>query len=310
MKGLLVAAMRGRTQASMAVVVTALLALLLSPLSILSNGLVVLATLRNGPREGVLVAGISVLAMALLGGLLFAQPLVLGALGLMLWLPAWGLALVLGRSGSLMRALEAAVLAGMALVLMQYLLLNDPAAFWGGLLQDYMAVNWDSEVVPEDRQRALLEAMAGWMPGGIGGVWALSAALALMWGRWGQALLAGHEGAFGREFRALRAARPWLWGVLVLLLAGLAGDQPNLAGQLQVVILTLFLLQGLAAAHGVVALAGGKRGWLFGLYFLLIVGLPHSLTAVAIAGYADGWLDFRARVRGDTGGSSGPGKGQ
>jgi len=309
-KGLLVAAMQGRAQAGIAVVVTALLALLFSPLSILSNGLVMLATLRNGPREGLLVVGISVLAMVLLGGLLFFQPLVLGVLGLMLWLPSWGLALVLGRSGSLMRALEAAVLAGMALVLMQYLLLSDPAAFWGGLLQDYMVVRSDSSVVSEDQQRALLDATLGWMPGGIGGVWALSAALALTFGRWGQALLAGCAGAFGSEFRALRVARPWLWGVPVLLLAGLAGDQPNLAGQLQVVVLTLFLLQGIAAVHGLVALAGGRRSWLFGLYFLLIVGLPHSLMAISVAGYADGWLDFRARVRGDTGGSSGPGKGQ
>ncbi len=309
MKGLLVAAMRGRTQASMAVVFTALLALLLSPLSILSNGLVVLATLRNGPREGLLVVGISVLAMGLLGGLLFAQPLLLATVGLMLWLPAWGLALVLGASRSLARAVEAATLAGMALVLMQYLLLNDPAAFWAGLMQDYMAVNWDSQVVPEDQQRALLQAIAGWMPGGIGGVWALSAALALLFGRWGQALLAGQEGAFAHEFHALRVARPWLWLLPALLLGGLLGEQPNLAGQLQVVVLTLFLLQGLATAHGLVMRTGGNRGWLFGLYFLLIVGLPHSLTAMAIAGYADGWLDFRARVRGDTDGSSGPGEG-
>ncbi|RMG35479.1 MAG: hypothetical protein D6720_07110 [Gammaproteobacteria bacterium] len=304
MKALLTLAMKGRGQAVMAIVVSAMLALLISPLSIVSNGLVVLATLRNGPREGLLVVVLSAAAMAVLGGLIFRAPQVLGLLGLMAWLPAWGLATVLGRSGSLARTLEVAAVLGMLVVAAQYLWLGDPAAFWGGLLQEYMQASWDPAVIPEAEQRALLHQLSTWMPGGIGAVWTLSMALAVFFARWGQALLA-EPGAFGREFRQLRVSRPWLVVLPLLLVGGMFGEGPGLVGQLYVVVMVLFLLQGLSMAHALVTGAGASRGWLFGLYFLLIVGLPHSMTALAAAGYIDGWLDFRARLRGG-GSPSGP----
>jgi hypothetical protein len=33
------------------------------------------------------------------------------------------------------------------------------------------------------------------------------------------------------------------------------------------------------------------------LYFVLFVGLPYSVTAIAAAGFADGWLNFRAKIQ-------------
>ena len=303
MKGLLVLAMKGRMQAVMAAVVTAVLALVVSPLSILSDGLVVLATLRNGPREGLLVVLLGTLAMAALGLLLFGAPAALGLMGLMLWLPAWGLALVQGRTRSLARTIEAATLGGMLLVLFQYFWLGDPASFWSGLLQEYMQQHWDPQVIPEAQQRELLAGIAAWMPGGLAGAWTLSMAVAVLFAGWAQGRLEP-ERRFGEPFRWLRLSRPWLILVPVLLLVALATPGPSLPGQLFVVATVPFLLQGLAMAHGLVAGSGASRGWLAGLYFVLIVGMPYSVTAVAAAGYADGWLDFRARVRGD--GPSGP----
>ncbi len=297
MKGLLTLLMRGRTQAAMGAVVTAMLALLITPFSVVSTGLVVLATLRNGPREGFLVVMLSTLALTVLGMLVFRMPLELGGLGLMLWVPAWALASALGRSGSLMKALETAALAGFVVVGLQYLILGDPAAFWAELLQEYLGQALDPEVVSESDQHKVLEMLAGWMPGGIAASWLLSMAFALMFGRWGQAVLDG-SGGFGREFRGLRASRSWLFLLPVLLGLSLIGEGPNITGQLYLVGIVLFLLQGLAVAHGLVAATGASPGWLFGVYFLMFVGLPHSVTAVAAAGYADGWLDFRAKVRG------------
>jgi len=296
MKGLLSLLMRGRTQAVMGAVVTAMMALLVTPFSVVSTGLVVLATLRNGAREGMLVVLFSGIALSLLGLLIFRQPLLLSVVGLLLWLPAWGLATVLGRTGSLMRALETAALVGFALVALQYLLLGDPSAFWAKLLQEHIGQALDPAVIAEADQRQLLDMLAGWMPGGAAASWVLSVALGLMFGRWGQAALDG-SGGFGREFRVLRVSRFWLFVLPVLLALGLIGDGANIAGQFYLVGLVLFVLQGLGVAHGLVALSGASPGWLFGLYFLLFIGLPHSVTALAAAGYADGWLDFRARVR-------------
>ncbi len=297
MKGLTTFVMQGRAQAVMGIVVSAMLALLLTPFAIVSAGWVVLATLRNGAREGFLVVLLGILAMAVMGLLVFRMPLPLALLGLLLWLPAWALATVLGRSGALMPALEAAALGGFALVALQYLLLGDPAAYWLDLMRQYAAQALGTSEMPRGEQQRMLQAVSAWMPGGVAGSWMLLMSLALMFGRWGQALL-DRPGAFGSEFRALRVSRGWLFALPVLLAASLVGEGPNIAGQWYLVGTVLFVLQGLSVAHALVAVTGAGAGWLFGLYFLLIVGLPHSVTAVAAAGYADGWLDFRAKVRG------------
>jgi len=52
-----------------------------------------------------------------------------------------------------------------------------------------------------------------------------------------------------------------------------------------------------ALVHGLVGRLGVATGWLIGFYSLLVVAFPHGVTLVTIAGYLDGWLDFRAKVR-------------
>jgi hypothetical protein len=268
---------------------------------------VVLATLRNGAKEGLLVALAGALAFAVLGGLAMQMPMPFGLFGLMLWIPAWLLASVLGSSHSLARALETAAFGGLVVVGIQYLLLGSPSEFWGSILQQYMQGHFDPAVIPEDQQQQVLQTIAGWMPGGIAASWLISMSLAVLLGRWAQALLE-KPGAFGAEFRELRFSTTWLILVPVLLAISFFayGGEPSLAGQFYLVGMTLFLLQGISVAHALVNRLGGQAGWLFGLYFLLFVGAPHSVTAIAAAGYADGWLNFRAKVRGGSDQSPGP----
>jgi hypothetical protein len=306
-KGLITLVMKGRMQAIATTVVAAVLGLLLAPLAIVSAAVVVLATLRNGAREGITVVLSAALAMAGLGGLLFGMPAALAILGLMLWLPAWGLGLVLGRSGSLARALEFAAIGGLLLIAFQYLMMSDPSQFWLEMLKAQMEGHIDPSVMSTADQQQLLKTLAGWMPGGVASSWTLSMSLAVMLGRWAQALL-DRPGAFGAEFREFRCSKPWLI-VLPLLLVPtflMHDGTPGPASQLYLVCMTLFLLQGISVAHGLVHRAGANRGWLFGLYFLLLLAAPHSVTAIAAAGYADGWLNFRARVGSRPGGPQGP----
>ena len=77
----------------------------------------------------------------------------------------------------------------------------------------------------------------------------------------------------------------------------LTGGEPSLIGQLYLVGMVLFMIQGVSVAHGLVAEFGASSAWLVGLYLLLILVAPQGATMVALAGYADGWLDFRARAR-------------
>jgi hypothetical protein len=290
--------MKGRMQAVIAATVLAVLALLVTPLALLSAAVVALTVLRQGWREGLLVVASALLAIGGLGGLLFQMPLATAIVGAALWLPAAILGGVMGRTGSLRLAIEAAVIGAAAVVGLQYLLMADPSAFWRDALNEFLVQRIDPETLQASDAGALVELLAGWMPGGVAATWLLGVVASLLLARYWASLL-DRPGAFGEEFRELRFGR-WLLLLLpVLLVVGVlaTGGQPNLISQLYLVGMVLFLLQGVSVAHGLVADFGASPAWLVGLYMLLIFVAPHGATMVALAGYADGWLDFRARAR-------------
>ncbi len=290
--------MKGRMQAVIAATVLAVLGLLVTPLALFSAAVVTLAVLRQGWREGALVIGSALLAIGGLGGLLFQMPIATVLIGAMLWIPAAVLGGVIGRTGSLRIAIEvAAVFAGL-IVLLQYWLLGDPAAFWADALNEFLSRSLDPQSLSESNAGQLVELMSGWMAGGVAASWLLGTVLTLVLARYWSALI-DRPGAFATEFRQLRFGR-WLLLLLpVLLVLGilLSGGKPNLIGQLYLVGMTLFVIQGISLAHGLVAEFGASAAWLAGLYMLLIFVAPQGATLVALAGYADGWVDFRSRVR-------------
>jgi hypothetical protein len=290
--------MKGRMQAVIATTVLAMLALLVTPLGLVSAAVVMLTVLRQDWKESVLVLGSALLAIAGLGGLLFQMPVATLLTGLVLWAPAAVLGGVMRRTGSLRRAIEAAAIGAAAIVLLQYGLLADPAAFWADALNEFLARRLDEETLAASNVDQLIAMMAGWMAGGVAATWFLGAVASLLLARYWASLL-DRPGAFGEEFRQLRFGRWLLLLVPVLLLVGvvLTGGEPSLIGQLYLVGMVLFLIQGVSVGHGLVAEFGASPAWLLGLYLLLIFVAPHGATMVALAGYADGWLNFRARAR-------------
>jgi hypothetical protein len=290
--------MKGRMQAVIAATVLAVLALLVTPLALFSAAVVTLAVLRQGWREGLLVVGSALLAIGGLGGLIFQMPVATVIMGAMLWVPAAVLGAVLGRSGSLRIAIETATVGAAVIVGLQYLLMADPAAFWRDALNEFLAQRIDAETLQASNIGDLVGLLAGWMPGGVAASWLLGVIASLLLARYWAALL-DRPGAFGEEFRSLRFGR-WLLLLLPVLLAlGVlaSGGEPNLISQLYLVGMMLFLLQGVSVAHALVADFSASPAWLVGLYLLLIFVAPQGATMVALAGYADGWLDFRARAR-------------
>lgn len=290
--------MKGRMQAVIATTVLALLALLVTPLGLVSAAVVVLTVLRQDWKESVLVMGSALLAIAGLGGLLFQMPVATVLIGLVLWAPAALIGGVMRRTGSLRLGIEAAAIAAAVVVLLQYGLLADPAAFWADALNEFLARRLDEETLAAANADQLIAMMAGWMAGGVAATWFLGAVASLLLARYWASLL-DRPGAFGEEFRQLRFGRWLLFLVPVLLLVGvvLTGGEPSLIGQLYLVGMVLYLIQGVSVGHGLVAEFGASPAWLLGLYLLLIFVAPHGATMVALAGYADGWLNFRARAR-------------
>jgi hypothetical protein len=296
MKALAAFIMKGRMQAVMVASVFTVLALLITPLGIASSAVVALVTLRRGFREGLLVMFLGLAALMGLGMLLFGQPLSLAVAGGLLWMPMLILAEVLRVTRSLRLVIEVAVLLGTLAIGMQYLVLDDVAGFWAGILEEYSAQIMDPNVVSDADRMTMVADMAPWMAGGMGAAWFLQLALSLFLARSWQALLY-NPGGFGEELRRLRLGYWLLILVPVLLVLGGLSEQPGLASQLALVGMAAFFLQGVALVHGLVKEFNANPGWLIGFYMLLVIGMPASFTAVSAAGFADGWLNFRAKVR-------------
>lgn len=296
--------MQGRMQAVIAATVTAMLALIVTPLSVISAAVVVLTVLRQGWREGLIVVLSALLAIGGLGGLLFQMPIPAVLIGVALWLPAAVLGAVMGRSSSLRIAIEAAAVGASAIVLLQYAALGDPAVFWAEQLNAFVSERLQADGLQGADLEALISATAGWMAGGVAAAWFLATLASLLLARYWASQL-DSPGAFGAEFRALRFGRWLLIVVPILLVLGVfaTGGQPSLLGQLYLVGMVVFLIQGISVAHALVADFGASVGWLVGLYLMLLLIAPQGATMVAVAGYADGWLDFRARARARRSGS-------
>ena len=288
-------AMRGRSQAALVAAGSAVLSLVLPLVAVISSAVVALVTLRQGAREGLLVAGIAGLGSGVLAWLALGTPWPgLGFLAV-LWAPLWALALVLRVTRNLALTAQGATLIGLLILLGLHLATEDPAAYWVGILEPLRASLVEGGVIAEAASQALIEGLSRWMTGAFAASLYVQFLLALLLGRWWQAVLY-NPGGFGAEFRGLRLS-PVL-GYAALTLVGLRLWQPEATWgyELLVLILPLLLLQGLAVVHGVRHSVGAGVGWLVALYVLLVVAMPYAEVLVSGLGLADLWLDVRGRV--------------
>ncbi len=293
--------MRGRSQAVMVAAVCTVLSLIvpaLGPLGYLGAGAIGLVTLRHGPRESVVVMGWTALAAAALTWMILGSPLPVLATALLLWLPVWLLALLLAQSASQGIALAAAGLLGLLALIGVHLLVGSPEAQWRELLEKMLVPVLEMQGIPVD-SGTLAEA-ARLMTGLVVAVSVLGVWLSVLLGRWWQSLLY-NPGGFGQEFRALRMDRRVALGTLVVLLAtSLVGDALGALGiELMVLAVVLYMVQGLAVVHAVVA---GRRAavvWLVVLYIALLLFWPFNIYLMlflSVGGFVDAFVDWRARL--------------
>jgi len=287
--------MRGPMAAILVTSVAAMLGLLLPPLGYISAAAVALVTLRLGLAEAAKVVGGSIVATAVLGGLLLGNPMAPLAFLLVLWLPLVVTAWSLRRTADLARSLLLAGLFGVMVVFGFHAGVDDPAGWWRELL--YRMVE-QTTAEQQEVLRPLLDDMAGLMTGMVAAAATFGVALSLFLARWWQAALY-NPGGFRSEFHALRLGRAATGVTLVLLLAAWM-QLPGLAmlTDLLPLALLLHLLQGVALVHGLVARTGANVGWLVAMYVMLL--LPMVMTQIAltlaVAGMVDNWMDFRTRL--------------
>jgi hypothetical protein len=299
MKALASFILRGPSQAMLVTVAAVVLAMVLPPLSLVSGAAVALTTLRLGARAGAVVLVGSTVFVGALAWLSLGNALPALVFLAAFWLPVWLLSWLLRESRSLAMATLVAGALGLAGVLLTYLLLGDVSDWWQQVLLTLFepAIQAGGALADREMVTAMLANIAHMMTGIAAAGMVLNAILCLYLARGWQAQLFNPDG-FRSEFYALRLGR---WPALltlamfvaVLLPLGLAS---YLAGEMVIVLLTLYLLQGLAMIHTIVAKRHMHLAWLVVLYLVMLFVLPQLMAVVAVLGLLDTWLDFRRRI--------------
>lgn len=303
--------LRGRLQALLVTAIAAALTLMLPLFSHVAGGALALVTLRNGLREGAMIAIGAALALAALGYVSALDTglvnVVILSMMLLMWVPVLIGANVLRVTRSIDLALAAVGALAAAAVVAFHLYAGDTAAWWRGVLQEVLLPLLQHLEVPiagGDREQ-LIDSLSRMMTGVLAATVLFTAMINLFIGRWLQAL-AFNPGGFGPEFRSLRLGRPMaVAAVVIIVLAGLAsGWVGNLAANLLFLVGAMYSLQGLALAHAVAAILRAHSAWLIGLYVLMLLALPQVALVLAAAGFADSWLDVRSRLARKGGGTT------
>lgn len=307
MKSLAAYAMRGPSKAIISVVGLAIASLLLLPLSWLlsyvSAGLVALVTLTQSNRDSILIVlGATAVMVAFTG--LTGEPASGVGYVLTVWLPTWLAAQWLKQRNSLGQTLLLIGLVGLLGIVLMFLLMGNPTEWWGHYFEQQVLPvlkQAGMEFPDEAAFREVLMQMAGYMTGVLMALLVLSASLGVIIGRYWQSVL--FQPGFGQEFRQLRLGTlAALGGLIIVALAqfisGLPGEWLVDAA---IVVMTVFLFQGLAIGHSLAARSANAQVWVIALYIVLFFTLPYGAVLIAILGMLDNWIDIRRRFSGAVG---------
>ncbi|MEJ2179296.1 MAG: hypothetical protein P8Y28_02415 [Gammaproteobacteria bacterium] len=295
MKALAAYIMKGRAQAIAIAAGFAVLSLIFPLLGLLSGAAVGLVTLRSGPAAGLLLTVATILVIAAIASLT-AMPLLLPTILslVVLLLLVWVAGSVLRYTRSLTQSIAVVSIAGMMFIVVFHLSVGDPAAWWQSHFDEFFAQATESMMM--DQQVVFKQNLETWseiMTGFVTMAFLLNVIFSLFIARAWQAMLY-NPGGFRQEFHGLQFGKRI--AIFSLVVATLALIPENIIGyiskDLLMLVMMVYVLQGVAVVHALVALKGLHWAWLIGLY--LLVFLMSQL--VAITGYIDTWLNFRKRA--------------
>ena len=284
----------GHLQAVTVISLFTVIAMLLPPLSYLLSGVPAgLIVLRKGPAYGMQVLIVCLLVVVFFVVLAGVNPQVALAFALGIWVPVYICCSVLRitQSQGWLVLLVGGIAA--AYVLVMHWLIDDVPAWW---LQ-WMGT-WINHAFPdgggEQYQKVLAQAapaVNAMMASGMTIILIITTFLS----RWWQSMLF-KPGGFRKEFYALRLPNVVLFLTLIgigLLVAD-GGQQGSVGMDVLVVVIVLYLFQGLASVHKTVAAKNMPRGWLVMMYVLLLF-VPQAVLLVACLGLVDSWMANRGK---------------
>ncbi|NOZ52089.1 MAG: DUF2232 domain-containing protein [Gammaproteobacteria bacterium] len=296
MKALASYIMRGQAQAIVVAAGFAMLSMIFPLFSLLSAAAVAFVSLRQGAAAGlilVVACGVLLVTITLVtGSISVFMPGIASLMVLLLLL--WVFSIILRYTRSLPVTLAAAGAVGLVFIIVFHLVVGDTVLWWQSHFKAFFAHT--IEAMMADQQLAFtesLQSLATIMTGFVTMAFLLNAILSLFIARSWQAALY-NPGGFREEFHRLQLGKKVAIFSLViatLALIPLAGMSYVMKDMLLIVMM-LYILQGVAVVHAIVAMKNMQWVWLVGLYGLVFL----MSQLVAITGYIDTWLDFRKRM--------------
>jgi hypothetical protein len=286
--------MRSRSHAAAVSALFGFLTWLLPPASHLSGAAVGLSVLRHGVAEGLTVLVLASVATGALAWFAFDTVWPAAALVLALWLPVMIGATVLRVTASQGAMVSAFGLLAGGFVVIVNAAVPDIDRMWLEWLERVWKTVFGGSRAPADE--AAMKRIASVMTGAVGAGMAASLVLTLFIARWWQALLY-NPGGFRSEFQSLRLPRSMLAIAALVLLGALAGGQSSAvrgaSADLVLVLVVLYMFQGLAVVHQRAGAWGLGVAWFVVLYVLLLMVPQYVALFLALLGAADGVADFR-----------------
>ncbi|MEM7541458.1 MAG: hypothetical protein AAF384_07695 [Pseudomonadota bacterium] len=262
-----------------------------------SGGILSLTTMRHGGLEGLKLMVMASIVCGLFAELAFSRGLPVVALCTASMLPPWIMALKLKRSEDPGRAVSVSAYLVAAYAITVRLNVEDVGAFWLARLEPIFdfAAQQTGQPFPQDQVLIIANSVHGWLLA----MMCLVFTSMLFLGRWWQSSLY-NPGGFGNEFRGFRVPHGVQYAALALAVIYLALRTTNspglqLLGDFAVILAFLYALQGLAVVHSRAKQISLARGWLTGLYVMLVIA-PYPAAAILVfTGLADNVFDFRGR---------------
>ena len=286
--------LKGQSQAALVAATMAILGMLVPPAAWLSAAAIVLVTLVNGPRRGLITTGLALLGTAVFSYLIFSAPQIAVIFVLLAWLPAWLVAMLLRQTVSLAFSLQ--VLGAMTLlaVVMIYALYPNFGELWREPL-DIMVTQLvqQSEEFSLQELKQTEEWLIEFLPGLFASSLMFGTMLSLFIGRWWQAVFY-NPGGFAEEFQSLNLGKTSAVIALALMLMAAVIDNV-FTFALATVVFVLYLIQGLSLLHAVVKKRQVSASWLF-VFYMVMFFIPHLVLLMVFAGITDPWLDIRQRT--------------
>ena len=266
--------LRTRVHAILVISVLTLLSIFISPFSYFISGAPMgLAALRKGPATGLQVAAGCLLLTALPAMALNLQPGIPIAFMVSVWLPV---ILCAGTIGVFFTALI-------------YVMLEDIQQWW----LEWFEL-WKEYATSEPARQQLEQAYQSISPL-LSAIFAsgfvISLIITMLLARWWQSALF-HPGGFRKEFYALRLPRilvfPTLAGLLTLLL--ISNGASIALRDTVILLLVLYLFQGLSVIHGFLYTRARSRVWLIVIYGMFFIMPRFILLFVSCVGIVNACL--------------------